>query len=118
MRRLLLIAAALALLCGCESQSPGKEAPDRSRPAPMYRVYAFTADWCPVCQRDKPKLAELRRRGVDVVEIDCDARPELVRQYRVRRLPTYVVLKDDTEVKRTGDILLLIKILRFLLRLF
>jgi len=118
MRRPLLIAAVLVLLCGCDEQSPGKEAPDRLRPTSTYRVYSFTADWCPVCQRDKPKLAELRRRGVEVVEIDYDAQPEMARQYQVRRLPTYVVLKDGTEVNRTGDILLLIRILRFLLKLF
>jgi len=120
MRRILLTAAVLVLFCGCEPHTPccPPKTPDRSRPTPTYRVYAFTADWCPACQRDKPKLAELRQRGVEVIEIDYDARPELARQYRVRRLPTYIVLKDGEEVERTESILLLIKILRFLLRLF
>ena len=113
MRRLLLTATVLVLLCGCQP-----EAPDRPGPASRHQVLAFTADWCQACQRDKPRLAELRRRGVEVVEIDCDARPDLVRQYRVRRLPTYIVLKDGKEVERTEDIFLLIKILRFILRLF
>ena len=113
MRRLLLTATVLVLLCGCQ---PG--APDRPRPASRHQVLAFTADWCQACQQDKPELAELRRQGVEVVEIDCDARPDLAREYRVRRLPTYVVLKDGKEVERTEDIFLLIKILRFILRLF
>ena len=113
MRRLLLTATVLVFLSGCEP-----EAPDRPRPTPRHQVYAFTADWCQACQRDKPKLAELRRRGVEVVEIDYDSRPDLVRKYRVRRLPTYIVLKDGEEVERTESILLLIKILRFVLRLF
>jgi len=121
MRRFLLTATVLVLLCGCETQTPHQEAPDRSRPAPTphttHQVLAFTADWCQACQRDKPKLAELRRQGVEVVEIDYDARPDLVRKYRVRRLPTYIVLKDGKEVERTEDIFLLIKILRFIFKL-
>ncbi len=119
MRWFLFIAAVLVFFCGCEQQTvvASPKAPDPLRPAPKHQVYAFTADWCQACQRDKPKLVELRRRGVDVVEIDYDARPELVRKYRVRRLPTYIVLKDGEEVERTESIFRLIKILRFLLRL-
>ena len=120
MRRFLLTATVLVLFCGCEPQapSPSSKTPDRSRPTPSHQVYAFTADWCQACQRDKPKLAELRRCGVEVVEIDYDARPDLVRKYQVRRLPTYIVLKNGEEVERTESILLLIKILRFILKLF
>ena len=122
MRRFLLTATVLVFfgVCGCEPQTrcPSPKTPDRSRPTPTHQVYAFTADWCQACQQDKPKLADLRRQGVEVVEIDYDARPDLVRKYRVRRLPTYIVLKDGEEVERTESILLLIKILRFLLRLF
>jgi thioredoxin 1 len=124
MRRFLLTATVLVLFCGCEPQapSPSPKTPDRPRPTPTpqttHQVLAFTADWCQACQQDKPKLADLRRQGVEVVEIDYDARPDLVRKYRVRRLPTYIVLKDGEEVERTESILLLIKILRFILRLF
>ena len=124
MRRFLLTATVLVLFCGCEPQapSPSPKTPDRSRPTPTpqttHQVLAFTADWCQACQRDKPKLADLRRQGVEVIEIDYDARPDLVRKYRVRRLPTYIVLKNGEEVERTESILLLIKILRFILKLF
>ena len=121
MRRLLLTATVLVLLAGCETQTPRQEAPDRSHPTPTpqttHQVLAFTADWCQACQQDKPKLADLRRQGVEMVEIDYNARPDLVRKYRVRRLPTYIVLKDGKEVERTEDIFLLIKILRFIFKL-
>ena len=124
MRRFLLTATVLVFFCGCEQQtpSPSPKTPDRSRPTPTpqatHEVLAFTADWCQACQQDKPKLADLRARGIEVVEIDYDARPDLVRKYRVRRLPTYIVLQDGEEVERTESILLLIRILRFILRLF
>ncbi len=118
MRWFLFTAMVLMLLGGCEQQAPKLQASDRSRPASRHQVYAFTADWCQACQRDKPKLAELRQRGVEVVEIDYDARPDLARKYRVRLLPTYIVMKDGEEVERTGSIRMLIKFLRFVLRLF
>ena len=123
MRRFLLISTVLVLFCGCEVQtpSPSPKTPDRSHRTPTpqitHHVLAFTADWCPACQRDKPKLADLRRQGVEVIEIDYDARPDLVRKYRVRKLPTYIVLKDGKEVERTEDIFLLIKILHFIFKL-
>lgn len=120
MRWFLFTATVLMLFGGCEQQAPKLQASDRSRPTSKHQVFvlAFTADWCQACQRDKPKLAELRRRGIDVVEIGYDVRPDLVRKYRVRRLPTYIVLQNGEEVERTESILLLIKILRFILRLF
>lgn len=115
MYRFLLVPMVLVLFgtCGCEAHTPSP-APK----APRHQVYAFTADWCQACQRDKPKLAELRRRGIEVFEIDYDARPDLARKYRIRRLPTYIVLEDGKEVERTESILLLIKILRFILNMF
>ena len=119
-RWLLLIAMVLVLFCVCEQQGfASQKAPDHSRSAssvPYIRLHGRLVPG--MCQRDKPKLAELRRQGVEVVEIDYDARPDLVRKYRVRRLPTYIVLKDGKEVERTESILVLIKIIRFLFRLF
>ena len=60
----------------------------------------------------------MRRRGVRVTEIDIDEHPELARRHGVTQLPTYVVLEDGVEVRRTGNILLLLKILAALLKLF
>ena len=53
-----------------------------------------------------------------MVEIDYDVRPDMVRKYRVWRLPTYIILENGEEVERTESIMVLIKRLRFLLRLF
>jgi thiol-disulfide isomerase/thioredoxin len=79
-------------------------------------VLAFTAKWCPACQRDKPQLEETRRKGIKVTEIDVDKHPELARKYGIKRLPTYIVLEDGKEIKRTGDIILVVTILSAILK--
>jgi len=80
-------------------------------------VLVFTAKWCSACQRDKPQIETMRRRGVKVTEIDADEHPELLRKYGVRELPTYIVLEDGIEVERTGNILLVLRILSIILRI-
>ena len=80
-------------------------------------VLAFTAKWCRACQRDKPQIEEMRKRGVKVTEIDVDEHPELARQYKVTRLPTYIVLEDGVEIERTGDIILIITIVSSILKI-
>ena len=59
---------------------------------------------------DADQVEEMRRRGVKVTEIDADEHPELVRQYGITQLPTYIVLEDGVEVKRAGDISLIVSI--------
>lgn len=119
---LLQVAAFLFLFGMAFSSLKPKQAESGQAEQASYKVYAFTAKWCKACQAEKPQLLRLRERlrerGVEVIEIDYDTNPGLVRQYHVRKLPTYVVLKDGVEVRRTGSILLLIKILALVLKLF
>jgi thiol-disulfide isomerase/thioredoxin len=74
-------------------------------------VLAFTAEWCSDCQRDKPKLAALRNAGVKVTTIDVDKQRSIARKYGVTQLPTYIVLQDGVEIKRTGSIVLIISVI-------
>ena len=67
-------------------------------------VLAFTAKWCPACQRDKPRIEQLRRQGLKITSIDADLQPELLKRYGVNLLPTYIVLEGGIEVRRTNDI--------------
>jgi len=123
---LLLLLVPMLLLSGCGGvtidleQSKPTVAP-KPKPAPKINidieVLAFTAKGCPVCKRDKPQIEEMRRRGVKITTIDADEQPELVKQYRVKSLPTYIVYQDDVEIKRTGDIFLIIAILAKVLKI-
>ena len=88
---------------------------------PTREMLFFTQPGCPPCDRDKPKVEELRRKGVKITEINIRERPDLRRQYRIRSTPTYVVLEGGVEVERTQSITVLItilvKLLAFLLPL-
>lgn len=94
-----ILALILFSTIGCEINAPGSE----YQPANV-ELLAFTAAWCPACQRDKPRLAELRREGLKISTIDADAHPELLHRHGVKLLPTYIVLEKGVEVKRSGDI--------------
>ena len=85
-------------LAGCAEITPGREQPAN------IQVLAFTASWCMACQRDKPYLEQLRQTGLKITNIDADRHPELLDRYGVNLLPTYIVLKDGIEIKRTNDI--------------
>lgn len=113
MRPLILtIWACIVLIVGCEQA----ELKESSHPRTSHQVLAFSAAWCGSCQRDKAMLEQLERRGVRVVRVDADSQPDLVTRYRVDRLPTYVVLQDGQEIRRTGSIFVLMKLLKILFR--
>ncbi|MEM9701472.1 MAG: thioredoxin family protein [Planctomycetota bacterium] len=58
---------------------------------------AFSASWCPACQRMKPALAQA---GPGFEVIDVDAEPAITRAFDVTRLPTLIRLVEDRETAR------------------
>jgi len=90
---------ATAAISGCPDQGqPEILVPVVNKP--VVKIYAFTATWCGPCQRDKPKLAGRK----DIVFVDIDKYPKLKKKFRIRSIPTYVVLHDDVEVFRTQNV--------------
>lgn len=67
----------------------------------MSHVLYFTAEWCNPCQRTRPIAEDLKRDGIiDFVFVDADAESELVQNFGIKSIPTYILLKDGLEVKR------------------
>jgi thiol-disulfide isomerase/thioredoxin len=65
-------------------------------------VLYFTAEWCNPCQKTKPVAEELRRDGIiDFLFIDVDTEIQLVNKFSIKSVPTFILLKDGLEVKRT-----------------
>jgi thioredoxin-like negative regulator of GroEL len=64
-------------------------------------VLYFTAEWCNPCERTRPVAEELKRDGlIDFVFVDADSETELVENFGIRSIPTYILLEDGLEVKR------------------
>jgi len=64
-------------------------------------VLYFTAEWCNPCARTRPVAEELKRDGViDFIFVDADSETELVENFGIKTIPTYVLLEDGIEVKR------------------
>jgi len=65
------------------------------------KILHFTADWCGPCKMMKPKIesfkAEMGDR-VDVESVNVDTNPELVNQYNIRSIPTFLFLNKDGNV--------------------
>lgn len=65
-------------------------------------LLVFTASWCPSCLVMKNDI----NTNLDIVEntivcyIDHDKRPDMVKEYKVRILPTYFLYKKKLERKR------------------
>ncbi len=68
----------------------------------MSHVLYFTAEWCNPCQRTRPIAEELSREGlIDFIFIDVDSEIELLRKFEIKSVPTYILLQDGEEVKRS-----------------
>lgn len=121
MRRfsILVLLMPLLLLVGCENGitilpcDGGSCCPEPTN----VELLAFTAKWCSACERDKPQLDEMRRRGVKVTEIDCDTQRSVARKYKVEQLPTYILLQDGVEIERTGSITLIVAAIMSILKI-
>jgi thioredoxin 1 len=69
----------------------------------MKSVLYFTADWCNPCKKVKPIVEELNREQIiaKFFIIDADIENEMVNDFGVKSVPTFVLIRDNKEVSRT-----------------
>jgi len=71
------------------------------------QVAYFTATWCPPCKKMKAetwvdeKVESWADANAIITPIDIDKEPAMASKYRVRSIPTIVVLLGDKEIGRT-----------------
>lgn len=70
------------------------------QPLPDVVLLDFTASYCKHCQDMAPALQRMEQSGFPIQEIDTTQHPEITRQHRVDRLPTFILLVEGTEVRR------------------
>lgn len=88
----LLVALLLVACSGCQEQKETLK--------PAKAIWAFQATWCGPCHQMDPVLTRLQAKGYRVRRIDVDQNPELARAYKVKSLPTFVILRNGKEVDR------------------
>lgn len=68
----------------------------------MSHVLYFTADWCNPCKKVKPIVEEINKDSTTKFQIiDVDLEMELTKKFEIRSVPTFILIKDGTEIKRT-----------------
>lgn len=75
-----------------------------SKPRYLREVLVFTADWCERCQKDIARRKTLALEGVLFREINVDEDADIARKWKIDAVPTYIVLQERMEVRRTTDI--------------
>ena len=68
----------------------------------MNMILYFTADWCSPCKQTKPIVEELNREQVrnKFFIVDVDSEIEMAKNFSIMSVPTFVVMKDNSEVYR------------------
>jgi thioredoxin-like negative regulator of GroEL len=68
----------------------------------MRHVLYFTADWCNPCKKVRPIVEEINKDSITkFLFIDVDTELSLAEDYDVRSIPTFILLEDGKEIKRT-----------------
>ena len=68
----------------------------------MSHVLYFTADWCNPCKKVKPIVEEMNRESIIKFQlVDVDSEMELVKRFEIRSVPTFILIEDGKEIKRT-----------------
>ena len=85
------------------SQDPYRMEFLMSKPRP--KLIIFSADWCSPCKAAKKAMQEnvpLKRivGSYEVITYDFDVAIPMRRKYKVDRVPTFIVVADDEEIKR------------------
>ncbi|HVI40816.1 MAG TPA: thioredoxin family protein [Anaerovoracaceae bacterium] len=65
-------------------------------------VVKFWATWCGPCKKMEPTMNQLESEFtmMKFLSVDVDQVPSLAQKFRIRTLPTILVLKDGAEVNR------------------
>jgi len=66
------------------------------------RLVVFSATWCGACKDAKPIVDKIEAKGYKVTRYDADADPEILKQYKVKSLPTFIIYKGGEVVARTN----------------
>jgi thioredoxin 1 len=74
----------------------------------------FNAEWCGPCKTLSPIMDEVRRQ-IPVQKINVDyTDPNIVQKYRVKNIPTVILIEDGQETRRFTGVKTFNQIIDFL----
>lgn len=80
----------------------------------MKKLLYFSATWCGPCINLSPILMGIcKSNNIPIKKIDVDQDPENTIKYRIRSIPTLIVIENDQEIKRHIGVIEQYKILEF-----
>ena len=69
----------------------------------MKKILKFSASWCQPCKMLAKNL-ETAQLTIPVEEVDIDEKTDMSVEYKIRGVPTLVMLEDGKEVKRVSGV--------------
>jgi thioredoxin 1 len=69
----------------------------------------FWASWCGPCKAIEPNVQKMEKEfeNVDFVSVDVDQVPALAKKYKIKSLPSLLLIKGGNEINRiNGNVLI------------
>ncbi len=66
----------------------------------MKNVFYFTADWCGPCKKVRPVVEDMIREGFHIQIIDVDIEKELVKNFQITSVPTFILFENEKQLNR------------------
>lgn len=66
----------------------------------MKNVFYFTADWCGPCKKVRPVVEDMIREGFHIQIIDVDIEKELVKNFEITSVPTFILFENEKQLNR------------------
>jgi thioredoxin-like negative regulator of GroEL len=66
----------------------------------MKNVFYFTADWCGPCKKVRPVVEDMIREGFHIQVIDVDIEKELVKNFEITSVPTFILFENEKQLDR------------------
>lgn len=74
----------------------------------MLEMIVVFAHWCPTCNMMLPIVEEIEKDFFDKVTmtwIDIDTYPDVIEQYNIQIVPTFIILREQIEVVRMAGMI-------------
>ena len=78
-------------------------------------IVDFYADWCGPCRMLGPIVEEVcNSNNIKLVKVNVDENPEIAKEYGIMSIPTLILFKDGSEIKKNVGFLSEEELLEFI----